>query len=149
MMTSEYTLRDGVEYPYAGMYFSTEINRNFTDLSGYDYLNLQIAVSVRGCKIIKGCSFPESFTLLYMLSGSVCILSTVVILLIFFRFSRKKRYNGGFSSLEYNPVKLSSYSEDDTEKLTEFIMNNYTDPDLSVERLYTESGTAGVSQNNE
>lgn len=229
-ITLEYTLRDGEEYPYAGMYFSTEIKHNFTDLSGYDYLKLKIAVSIRdiyqikiktqmdghtvesdsntrcplekaliledfmkeyiiplsefefldwwfarqqlepadynkqkllrkvaainfqqtkkmapgteekGRMIIKECSFHKSFTLLYILSGSGFLLSTMVLLLIFFRIQSKKSEHQGFSPLEYNPVNLTSYTDADTKRLAEFIMENYTDPDLSMKKLYAETG---------
>ncbi|MBN2533690.1 MAG: helix-turn-helix transcriptional regulator [Spirochaetales bacterium] len=52
-ITVEYTLRDGVTYPYAGMYFSTEINKKYIDLSGYDILKLKISVSLKDVYQIK------------------------------------------------------------------------------------------------
>jgi AraC-like DNA-binding protein len=229
-ITLAYTLRAGVTYPYAGMYFSTEFNEKFTDLSGYDFIKISMAAASRdiyqikikahleghtiesdtntrcplekaivledfmkeyriplsefefldwwferqhliqsnynkltlltktasinfqhtkklkpgeeerGRFIIKEFSFYKSFTMLYIFSGTGFLLSFIIVAFVLFQRHSKKREKGESFQFVYSPVELTSYSDEDTKRLVTFIMENYTDPDLTVTMLYRQTG---------
>ena len=225
-----YTLREGVEYPYAGFYFATDANDAFLDLSGYDYLKIKIAVSsrdiyqikikthinghtiagdsntrcplekalvledfmqeyriplqefefldwwfqrqqldasgyktrdllaqtasinlqqtrhiepgieVQGRFVLKQFSFHKDYILLHILCGTGCLVSACLAGWLEWRLRRWTKQSQPVRLPEYNPVKLGNYTDEDTERLVTFIMENYADPGISVELLYHQTG---------
>jgi AraC-like DNA-binding protein len=61
-ITMAYTLRDVVDYPYAGIFFSMVTNGEYTDLSGYDYMKLTLSAAPPQVYQVKITTFIEGYT---------------------------------------------------------------------------------------
>ncbi|MBN1696332.1 MAG: helix-turn-helix transcriptional regulator [Spirochaetales bacterium] len=231
-VTLEYTLRDGVTFPYAGFYFSTDVNDKGIDVSDFDYVKMTAAAAVRdvyqikikthleghtvendsntrcplekaivlenfmkeyriplsefefldwwfdrqhlsrkdyspnkllrivasvniqqtkkitqkteepGGLIVGEFSFHRSFTLLYILSGTGFLLSFGILIAFRVRAGGKKAESGAQFHFDYNPVDIASHAEEDTRRLEAYIMEHYTDPDMTAGMLHRHTGIA-------
>jgi AraC-like DNA-binding protein len=92
--------------------------------------------------IIRSISIHKSNIVLYAISGLGFVIASVIAIFVIAMLQKKSRAKNGLPKGEWSPITLDNYTDLDTKRLSDFIEENYTNPDLTVMMLYKETGIA-------